>query len=718
MEDEAPDRTPRDDTRQATHRHGAVNRRTVLGALATAGTAALAGCSMLGGDTPTETNTVSEERARDLAERFAPTLYFDQAERWFPTDPRPYTAERDGQTVVDGFAAFNDYTAEFRDSGDPPNPTVFYNVVEYANSPLAVVQFWLYSAFDQFSTNFHWHDWEVVHVFVDTDTGDPQLFVASAHARKIPNNEFLDPESGTVPHVLTELGSHSSALSVNQDRDNFQRLPVGDLLADITNSPLEGLDVLAQLPMAYGLPRGEGFRLPFVRPELDGNPIHEHAKLPDVSRDDLLPDALTIQSFDALSSPPGDLPKRSTGTVFAPATGDAPPSDAVTYDLAPTSELEHIAEFTGPQLSFEFAIPQFAEDAIASHLTTTPPPWTQPRYEDPAADITDGNHRRALADRYDVIGTPGTVNSVLAAISDVTTNPDAPSGAGITTDSPTVEGIALLESDPTPVPTFNGVAVAQDVPSGDHRLTVNRAGTAPHSETVSVPDDQSDTTSTPVAAGVDGQIPLVARKHATKLGVDPSGTDAALTDLAIEDDFGGRIYDAPLDGPDAVYVHRAGAYTTEVRDSDGAFGAFRTNPASDADGLSIDDPDTGKASLATFLADIADETRTDIEELGDSDDDDRNGGGGGTPSSNAVKGLTQALAAVAEAARRAAERAQAGNRGRANDSLETVTNRLDTVSSRLADAQGDLPDEWTRATQQRLEQANRRSQQARDIEKL
>ena len=105
--------------------------------------------------------------AAELAARFAPTLYFDTDEQWFPTDPRPYTSRQDGETVVSGFDALNGYHERF--TGErPPNPTVFYNAVGYEDSSLAVVQFWFYSVFDQFTTNFHWHDWEVLHVFVGT----------------------------------------------------------------------------------------------------------------------------------------------------------------------------------------------------------------------------------------------------------------------------------------------------------------------------------------------------------------------------------------------------------------------------------------------------------------------------------------------------------------------------------------------------------------------
>ena len=240
-----------------------LDRRTLLAGLAGAGTAGLAGCSALtdrGSDA--ETTDVDSDRAADLATRFAPTLYFDAAEPWFPTDPRPYATERDGETVVDGFDALNGYHERLADAEAPPNRTVFYNVVEYEGSPLSVVQFWLYAAFDQFTANFHWHDWEVLHVFVDTDTDEAQLYVASSHSTRVPNNEFLDPDPDPAPRILSELGSHSSALSVNDQPDEFQRLPGADLLADITNTAIDGVESLSELPLAYGLPRDEGGRLP------------------------------------------------------------------------------------------------------------------------------------------------------------------------------------------------------------------------------------------------------------------------------------------------------------------------------------------------------------------------------------------------------------------------------------------------------------------------
>jgi len=670
----------------------------MAGAVA-AGGLPLAGCSASGDDRPDgATVPLDDGQARRLAERFAPTLYFDANERWFPTDPRPYAGERDGETVVDGFDAFDGYTRRFRESATPPDPTVFYRAVRYPDSSLGVVQWWAYSAFDQFATNFHWHDWEVLHAFFDLETEEPQLYVASAHARSVPNNEYLDPDPAAVPHVLTELGSHSSALSVNEEGETFQRLPDGATTADITNAAVDALQALADLPAAYGLPRDEGFRLPYLVPELDGRPVYEHPDLPSVGRESLVDESLTVSSFSELSSPPESLPARDTGLVFGPP--DREDEVDVPYELVPATDVEHVAAFTGPQLHFEFAVPGFVEDLVAGHTTSTGVPWRQPRYADPVLDVSDPRHRQALAERYDPVDPPGGDSGVVAVVRQVVASDAAPDGEGVATEESTVEGVVLVESEPVALPTFRGVVVARGLPDGEHRLTVNVPGAAPHSEPVVVDGTGPD------VAGVEGAIPTVANEHAVKLGLDPGATDADLRRFAVEDDFAGRLYDAPLSGPDAVYVHRDGTYTAEVEDADRELGAFRVNPAAE-DRVTIDRPDTGKAVLSTYVADVIGESRDAVEARAPDASD-----------SDPVDGLLTAMGAVATAASRAADRAEAGNRGRADEALERVIERLDAVAARLDDARQELPARLGNALDRRLEQARRRADQALAAEKL
>ncbi|WP_323675713.1 hypothetical protein [Halorubellus sp. PRR65] len=686
---------------------GDVGRRAVLAAAATGAATSVAGCSLLEAGDDAESTTVEDDRARDLAARFTPTLVFDGRERWFPTDPRQFEREHDGDTIVDGFDALNGYV-EAGGYRDPPEPRVFYNVREYANAPLAVVQYWFYSAFDQFTTNFHWHDWELLQVFVDTDSGDPALYVASSHSRSVPNNEFLDPDPDGRPRVLSELGSHSSGLSVNANEDNFERFPIDGDVADVTNSVVDSVEDAAAIPLAYGLPRDEGLALPFAVPELDGTPVYDHERLPDVTSADFVPDAVTVRSFDALDSPPEDLPARENGLVFEHEDQDDGSADE-TYDLAPTAALEHIDDHVGPQLSFEFAVPAFAEDAFASHITTTGVPWDDPRYENPATDITDPRHRGALAERYDAIGEPSPANRVVAFVTSAVSAPDAPDGDGVTTETTETEAVALLESDPVAVPTFRGVAVVRDVPEGEHTLTVNGAGVAPHSEPVSTAGGASSSEDGgTTVAGVDGEIPLVAREHAVKLDVDGRETDRDLSRVAVADDFGGTLYDAPIDERDGLYVHRDGAFTTEVRDGDDEVGAFRVNPG-DEDRVRVENATTGKTPLATYVADVAAETQAQVEAVDTDDADGR---------ANSVDGLANALAAVVDAAERAADRADAGDRENADKQLATVVDRLDRVTDKLAEASDAVPDDLGLATDKRLQQARERTEQAKRAEKL
>ncbi|MFC6793026.1 hypothetical protein ACFQFH_00255 [Halobaculum halobium] len=73
----------------------------------------------------------------------------------------------------------------------------------------------------------------------------------------MPNNEFLDPETDRAS-IISEVGSHSSALGINETKAEFERLPLVTDIADISNGALSPLDV----PAAYGLPRGEGIVSP------------------------------------------------------------------------------------------------------------------------------------------------------------------------------------------------------------------------------------------------------------------------------------------------------------------------------------------------------------------------------------------------------------------------------------------------------------------------
>ena len=640
-------------------------RRLLAGAAGLAVLGGVAATTLRDGSQRSTTETVDGETGVRLARQFAPVVHFGAGERWFPTDPRRYATDRDGETVVDGFDALSGYAADTDAADGVPAPTVFWQVRRYADTELLVVQYWLYSAFDQFSVNFHWHDWELLQVFLDRETETPVLFSASAHSRRVPNNEFLDPDR-TRPRVVSEVGSHSSALSVRGEPGRFRRLPPS--LADVTNGLFAGLD----FPFAYGLPRDEGYRLPYVVPELDGTPLFDHPELPDVERRHFVPPRLTLRDGQL----PERLPEREPGVQM---TFEDRAESATGYALEPIADLE-IDSFDGPQLSFEFPVPGFAEDALAGHLTTVGVPWEQPRFTDPVADVTDERHRAALADRFGVggLGPIATAGALVTRVREATGDAEAPGANGVTTRGTETEVRALLESEPESVPSFRGVVAVLGPPEGDHQLVLDAPNAAPYAERVTheLTEAETDTTATsdtdatatdttattkttattttdttattttdattdtavtddtstptrddaPIAsgsvttAGVDGESVLVPADEAVKLRADARDDAAAdLDTLAVVDDFGGRLYESPPADDDtaAVYVHRAGAYTADVTDTEGERGAYRINPASDQTSATVDRVETGVRSLTTYLETFLRETRAQVMALRD-----------------------------------------------------------------------------------------------------
>jgi hypothetical protein len=661
-----------------------VTRRRLLAAAGLAALGGVAATTLRDGSQRPTTETLDGETGARLARRFAPVVHFGAGERWFPTDPRQYATDRDGERVVDGFDALSGYAADTDAADGVPAPTVFWQTRRYTGTDLLVVQYWLYSAFDQFSVNFHWHDWELLQVFLDRETEEPTLFSASAHSRRVPNNEFVDPDR-TRPRVVSEVGSHSSALSVRGEPDRFRRLPPS--VADVTNGLFAGLD----FPFAYGLPRDEGYRLPYVVPELDGTPLFDHPDLPAVERRHFLPPRLTLRDGQL----PGRLPERESGVQLA--FDDR--TESAGYALEPIADVREIDSFDGPQLSFEFPVPGFAEDALAGHLTTVGVPWEQPRFTDPVADVTDERHRATLAERFGVggLGPVATAGALVTRVREATADAEAPGGNGVTTRDTKTEVRALFESEPESVPSFRGVVAVLGPPAGDHRLVLDGPNTAPYAErlthepteggteTTTSPTADTETTTSPTAdtettetadtetttsptadtetttspttdtktttsptadtettevddtertktddtpvasgtvttAGVDGESVLVPADEAVKLRADARGDAAAdLDSLAVVDDFGGRLYQSPPadDETAAVYVHRDGAYTADVTDTEGGRGAYRVNPASDQTTATVDRVETGARSLTTYLETFLRETRAQVTALRD-----------------------------------------------------------------------------------------------------
>jgi hypothetical protein len=653
--------------------------------------------------TPT-TTPASANDARALAERFAPDLYFDRDERWFPTDPRAFVPDAD-DPVVDGFTALNEYVAAFDDPDAPPFPTVFYHVVSPADD-LSVVQYWFYSVFDQFTTNFHWHDWEVLYVWLDTSGREPTpvLYVGSAHARSMPNNEHLDPPSETVS-VIAELGSHSSAIGTNRTRDRFERYPVDDEPADVTNEPVAAVAGGEGLPLAYGLPRGEGLTIPYVVPELDGDLLFDHADLR-VTADDFLPASLAVDSLADLQRPPSSFPPRRDGLVFGFAGGD------VAYDLVPIDAVTHIEAFTGPQLSFPFAVPGFVEDRIAHHLSAAGFPWSddadQARFDEPIHDVTDDRHRRELGRRYG-FSVPDTGSTVVAGVLAMRPNDDAPANGGVTLASLGTEVVALFESDPVAVPSSRGRVVLVDVDDGEHRLVVNGAGYAPYAQRLDV-ERGADL----VRAGAGGRLALVETADAFKLPVDAAARGGAAS-VRVRDDFEGTVYDAPPveeDGRSAIYLHRAGAYVVEVTDAAGNVSVERVRPGPTGEPAPVGRTETGKASVVEFVVSYLRETSREYEAELDRVAETREERLDFAAADEIGQRFERALGAVFEAVAALEE----GVPEDADGELRTALGHLDAARTVARNAGDGLPTTLRRFVLRRVQEAGTRIRQAIDLD--
>ena len=673
-----------------------------LGGTAAAGTWALSNPDPPSEPVPADAEIVSDTIPEPVA-RYAPDLYFGALEKWYPTDPRQYAIETVGGSVVDGYTALNEYTAAFGRTGTPPAPTVFYRVVEAADG-VDAIQYWCYSVFDQFTVNFHWHDWELLQVFVDRETDTPLLISASAHSRASPNNEFLDPDlsGGRRLAVLSEVGSHSSATEVNSVLPTFERLPTDDTGSDITNDLLDVSQILST-PFAYGLPRDEGARLPFVMPELEGYRLDDHPALA-VDREDFIDERVTVDDWRGLPRPPTDLPLREPGLVIA--APDSRTEADLTYRLRSMASVrEAVDGFVGPQLSFEFAVPGFAEDLYASHITSVGIPWEQPRYTDPLADVTDPAHRN----RIDGNRPPGLSNRVVGrvrllgsgaagALDGMTAAAQEAVGevVDVSLYALPVEVAVRLASDPVATVTRDGNFGFLHVDPGKHSLTINGPGVAPLAHQF-VHDGGL------FRVGADGELTVVAREDAGWIRGDGQST-TGIAHVRIAEDFAGVVYDGrPVeDDRFAVAVHRAGSYTVEVVDHDGRPGAYRVGPNDfDENGETVHEGiETGKQSLINTLADKIGALRDVVRRLAADEDGE----------------VLDRLSRAQEQAAAAAMAAERGDGRLADRQLSTVVSLLDEARNLLVSGEQPYSNAAVAALEPRILAAVDRAEAAVDAE--
>jgi hypothetical protein len=182
---------------------------------------------------------------RALAERFAPTLVYHGAEKYFPTSPL-FSLET--QVTIDPAAADatslaarlgtagqrREYYESLSSREKASLARVFYRVYDsrLGREPVVVIEYWLYyvqntyrvrgNLFPVWVDGNHPNDLEHVHVVVHRDSeGNYALYEVdgSAHTGTMPANRhrFGPEESPTGTRFIIELGSHANAPDIDAD---------------------------------------------------------------------------------------------------------------------------------------------------------------------------------------------------------------------------------------------------------------------------------------------------------------------------------------------------------------------------------------------------------------------------------------------------------------------------------------------------------------------
>lgn len=178
----------------------------------------------------------------DKGLEYAPNLWFDSKENYYPTSPFFYT---DDISQTSGEKSKNSYlNLSFAEKMD--KSTIYYHTVDTGSE--IVYEYWFYYAYNDFE-NQHYHDWESVFVFVDKATGKVNKVAASAHEWWIPNNVLDNPGKNHMG-ILVEDGSHASAIDKDDDG-------IADF-SDVSNAFVYGV-IVNKLP-----PSITPFILPFA----------------------------------------------------------------------------------------------------------------------------------------------------------------------------------------------------------------------------------------------------------------------------------------------------------------------------------------------------------------------------------------------------------------------------------------------------------------------
>jgi len=149
-------------------------------------------------------------------ENYAPNLWFDSDEKYYPIDPLRFYYNND-LSELSGEAAVDKYDRLSLEER-LLNFTVFYSINDSGDE--LVYQYWLFYVFND-ADNKHYGDWEFVQVFVNKQDNNVSKVLASAHTGTttkvfFTHGELLNPQFDHST-ILVEKGSHANWIDGNNN---------------------------------------------------------------------------------------------------------------------------------------------------------------------------------------------------------------------------------------------------------------------------------------------------------------------------------------------------------------------------------------------------------------------------------------------------------------------------------------------------------------------
>ena len=150
------------------------------------------------------------------AENYAPNLWFDSQEQYYPANPLDFYFENNIE--ISGEKAVQKYN-KLSQQEKINKLTVFYNIQDEGDQ--LIYQYWFFYVFNDYQIsvkNKHYGDWEAVYIFVNKNSGEVNKAIGTSHQRKIFDTEIYNPKTN---HIWSYIGNGSHANCVDKIDDGY-----------------------------------------------------------------------------------------------------------------------------------------------------------------------------------------------------------------------------------------------------------------------------------------------------------------------------------------------------------------------------------------------------------------------------------------------------------------------------------------------------------------